>query len=314
MSITCADRCIAKLHTAKAPQKTSGVKSINCVALRTQLKTVLLVKLDMVKDQPLQAEVPHRVEAGEEDVILAACQDLQELAVPPEDQDDQESQVPQDYPETQESHQFNHASQSHHLHVNHALPDHRDHLDHQDLQETLEPQEHQEIQELILHQAKQDQKDHQDPQDNPANPVRQESPEPQLKAAHHNQVPQDPLETQDHQDQPALQDSLVMTQARDPRDRKDHPDHQDPQETMDSQDHQDRQEHQEMPEKRVFARNTAPSMEVSSSKMELAVVKLKLSDVVGLFGVSTTVFHFVLLFIQYKHQKISFDGNFFIIA
>jgi len=262
----------------------------------------------MAKPQQFLEEVP----AKEVDAILVVCQAHAGPEVHQVDPDVPVNQEPQDCPVTLESHQFNLASQSLHHHANHA------HRDHRDLQDPLDPQEMQDnpepqaTQEATAHPENQVQRDHQDHPDNLDSQAPPESQELPLKAHHPNQAPQDLPEMLDHQDHQDHQDSRAATLAQVPPDPKDHQDQQDHQETMDSQEHPDNPEHQEMQERRVSARNTAPSMVESSSRTELAAVKMEL-PVVGLFGVPTTCFT-LLLFVQFKHQKISFNGNVFNLA
>jgi len=263
----------------------------------------------MVKPQ-YQEEAPAKEEAAVDLAIHAVCQDpleQVELRVSPAGPENLEHQ---DCQETPENRQFNLASQSLHHHANLVHKVRQDLPDHQDHQEMLDNPAPQETQEAILHQESQDQRDHQDLQDHQDNQEHQENQAHQHKAPRLKQELRDHQETPDHQDLQDHQDSQETTQGQDQQDQKDHPDHQDHQETMDNLEHLVKVEHQEMQEKRVSARNTAPSMVESSSRTELDVVKLEWPAGVGLFGVPTTLAHFtLLLFIQHKHQKISFNGN-----
>jgi hypothetical protein len=262
-----------------------------------------------VKPQ-LLAEVP----AKEVVAILAVCQAHQAQEALQEDQDAQESREHQDCQETQANHPSNLANQSLHHHASLVQLVHQGHPVLQAPLGMLANRAHQATQEATPHPENQDQRDHQahlaarDNQDHP------ENQELQLNHPHLNPDLPDQSEMLAHPDPQALQDSQDQMQDQDPLDPKDPQARQAHLETTANRAHQDNLERQEMPERRVSARNTAPSMEVSSSRMEHAVVKMEWLAGLGPFKVSTTLAHFILLFIQFKHQKISFNGNVFNLA
>lgn len=75
----------------------------------------------------------------------------------------------------------------------------------------------------------------------------------------------------DHQEFQVHQDNQDNKENQDHLDQMDNQDHQENQETMDNQEHQVNQVQPDNKEKKVFAQNTAPSMEESFSKMDHVV-------------------------------------------
>jgi len=209
-------------------------------------------------------------------VLHAANPDPQDPAALLESQADQESLELQAFPATRASHHLSLVSQSLPHHANPVLKDLLDLLVHQAHQETLEPQDSQEAQARMLHPASQDQKDHPDLPDSQASQEPQESQEPQLRAAHQCPASQERQEMQDPQDHQDSQEPQARTEDPELQDPKDPPVGQDSQEAMASQASPDNPDPPEVQEKRASAPSTAPSMEESSSRMELADDKLQL--------------------------------------
>jgi len=231
------------------------------------LPTVPPVKLDTIAESPevVQALVEAALTAAAE--VKPAHQDHQEIQADPETAELQALQATQDVPQLKSANRL-----LHHLAIL-AQPAHQDHQVHQELPATLDQTANQ-VTEAALHN--QDHQDHQDPQERQVNQEIREPQEAQAKTLNPKTLDQEPQDQpemrdhQDHQDQQVNQDSQA-DQAH--QDRKDRMEIQELQETMDNQDTQEKPEHQAAPERRVFARNTAPWTVEFSSRMELVVVK-----------------------------------------
>jgi len=194
----------------------------------------------------------------------------------PDHPETMDSPVKAEHPEAPDKladHQFKHVNKLLHLHVIPAQPDHPDHLvppEHPvmpDQTETLDKVA------AIHKQAHPDQKDHLDHQDLMDNPVPPDNPAPQLNHKKQDRDKQDQPEMQDHQDhqdQPDNQDSRAAQEPQDQRDQMDNPEHP---EMTDSLATPVKLVNLEALVRRVFARNTVPSTEESSSRMEHVDVK-----------------------------------------
>jgi len=202
--------------------------------------------------------------------VKLAHQDQQETTAVQETAELQEAQ------ETPVTHRLQSANKQLHLHAIHALLDHPDHLDHQEPQEMLDQMDNPDKAVPTLNPDLPDQKAHpdqleiqetQDLMDNQEHPLNLKKPEQD------NLVQLEMPVHQDHQDQQVNQDNLA---AQEPPDQKDLTVTPAVPETMDNPEPLDNLDSLEVPEKRVFARNTVLSTEVSSSKTELADVKLAL--------------------------------------
>jgi len=180
---------------------------------------------------------------------------------------------PQETLDNLEDHQFKPVNKQLHHHVTHALLDHPDHPDLQAPQETLDPTETPAKEVAHPNQDHQDPKDHQDHQDPTVTQEAQVSQEHQPNLKKQDQEHLDPPETQDHQDHQDPQDSLDSQVAQGNQDKRDQTDNQERQEMTDSLVSQETPDPLEVQEKKVSARNTAPSTVVSSSRMEHEDVK-----------------------------------------
>jgi len=185
----------------------------------------------------------------------------------------QANQVPQVSQEIQESHRLNHANLLHHHRANRAQQDllvpqvHPAHL------EMLELQASPEALAKILHQGSRVRKDHQDQLDSQELQDSQESQVHQLRANHSCLASQDPRAMPERQDNLELQVSQVPMEVPDQQARKDPLVPLVNQEMMVNPVSQVKLDQPEARERRESAPNTALSMEESSSRMELVVVK-----------------------------------------
>ena len=201
----------------------------------------------------------------------AACPVNPDLKEPLENQEDPANPELPANQETPENHQLLHAKQPllHHAsHAHKAHPDLLDHPDHLETQERLVPPADPDTMPPLEPQA------HEDHPDQPEKPAQLDHPErlvSQLLPNHSPLESPEKPEILDHPDLPAHPDNPVwMAQPA-------HPDQREnlvPQEILEPMVNQDPPDHLAQPvppEKRVSARNTALSMVVSSSKMELVV-------------------------------------------
>jgi len=215
-----------------------------------------------VEVQALEAAVPNVVREAR-----LARQDH------PETMDNQERAEPQEAQEMPADHQSQLANKLLHLHVTHALLDHQDRPEHQERPAMPVPTEIQDKAAAIRQLDLLDQRDHQDL------PGRTEIQEPQETQDRTHKVKTPGKGSQAQPEMPDLQDlqdqqvNQVNPEDQDNQDQRDRTDNLEHQEMTDNPDNLDRQVNPAELEKRVFARNTAPSTEESSSRMELADVK-----------------------------------------
>jgi hypothetical protein len=220
---------------------------------------------ELAEEVHLQAE-DHAQNVVQEDKL--AHQDLPETT---ENQEMLELLEALEAPVNQPSRSAN--KQLHH-HATHAQLDHPDHQELQEHQVMPVQMETQDKAVEIHNQAHLDLRDHLDLLEALANlePLVTQAKTPNRKTV--EPEPQDQLgmpDRQDHPDQLVNQDNQA---DQDNLDQKAPTETPDPLETMDSPDTQERRELQAVLVRRVFARNTAPSMVEFSSKTALAAVKL----------------------------------------
>jgi len=257
---------------------TSGERSTN--SRICQVETVPLVKLDMVvnlrelvdslaADTMLEvaavAVVVHApnvaLEVALDQLDLPALAESPETQDPPEAQDNPELHLPL-HALLQLLHRANHAQE-----VNQDQPDHPD------------PVANPAVPDSQAKEAETQLPDHQDhpaptvSQDRQVNPELQEDP---VNQAHHLKAElahQAQLEMLELQDSPEAQDKLELQVNQAAQDQKDLQAVQDNQAMTVILANQDPLDNLAVVETRVSAPNTAPSMEESSSRMELVVVK-----------------------------------------
>jgi len=216
-----------------------------------------------------------------EAVIHAVFLDLPALLVPPVNLVNTVNPVPLVSPVIQVNHQFNPVNLLLHHHANHAHKDHPAHLDLLVLPVMLELLGNLVPLELMLLLVNPDQRVH---PDLPVNPVLLEPPVnlvPQLNLNHSPLAHPDHLEMLDHLAHPDPLVPLETMELLDNLDQKAHLAQTDNLVPMETLVHPDKLAHPVVLEKRVSAPNTAPSMVVSSSKMELVVKLLQLQQLIN---------------------------------
>jgi len=267
---------------------TSGERSTN--SRICQVETVPLVKLDMVVnlrelvDSPAQDTMREVVGDMLEELlpILEVAAVVHAVNVALEVAQDQldlpaqaESPETQDLPEAQaspESHQAHHALHQLLLHANHAQEVNQDHKDHPvPVANPAVPDSQERAAETQLpdHQVHPAPTVSQDRQENPVAMDNQASPARRAE----DKVHQGQLEMLEPQDNPEAQDNPVETVNQAVQDQKDLQAVQENQAMTAILANQEALDNLAVAETRVSAPNTALSMEESSSRMELVVVK-----------------------------------------
>lgn len=205
---------------------------------------------------------------GKPDATTAACLVSQDHQVNQDETENQANLVFPELPVFLVAHHWKFAQKSHRHHANHAHRDHPDPQVHLENPVILAPTAHQAT---LAKTAATDHRAHQDPTDHPVNQAKTEKkdhPEIQLLVPQRLQENPDHQEKTDHQAHPVKTVNQAQMVLQDPLETKDHLDQPAHQETMVLQETKAHLDQMDRKENRVFAPNIAPPMVVFSSKME----------------------------------------------